>query len=648
MPLDDLESGEGSTGFANAELDALAAELDELAESANDPWDLLQRLTTAHTKPGLQVERTPGLVMAERALSYDFEAHPSKYGAVTLGLRFSSAAGDWPPALDIVDDGEKTFWADLADRLTHPLPRAQFSDLALTTGKRTGLAFATSLAEAYLALGGDSDLDPYFRASCLRRAWSLARQFSLPSESNARRMLFELAQRFVVTSGVPAGVLFRPVEPLAVPPRTGDFADPGRNDVVELVDAIEDAHGSSPTVLEAVFEVREQLAITPEDRDSARRSLVNGYLGLAESSDGLLRMSWLREAAVAAQKYGLTDLREAAVTLLQTISVDDLGLNSITTDLLLPRHAFDGRLSRFRWSRDALSALEIWLAGPPLTGSYHANLAKARELSSGGAVQLVSRIEISPEGLPIRSSAGPESAANEMLERLELMAAKTYSIMVANELESIRTEYGKTTVEALAKHLATRFGSDFELATAFGEAVGSFWDGRYADAGRAAFPLVEAGARGVLLAIGEPLFRIGTGEAEGHFPSLEIYAERLEANGFDQDWLRTLRNPVATLRNAIAHGHKLTLEREEAALLLRVAALLVTLSSPRATAVSRSEVLPRLRDPVGYVAQQGTLVRRWSLVWVQQPGEMFRTPRRVLARLSRMLPNFRARRDLGD
>ncbi|WP_040582652.1 hypothetical protein, partial [Sedimentibacter sp. B4] len=45
-----------------------------------------------------------------------------------------------------------------------------------------------------------------------------------------------------------------------------------------------------------------------------------------------------------------------------------------------------------------------------------------------------------------------------------------------------------------------------------------FWDGRYDDAARAAYPLIEAGARGLLLALGEPIFRIETGNSEGRFP----------------------------------------------------------------------------------------------------------------------------------
>ena len=291
-------------------------------------------------------------------------------------------------------------------------------------------------------------------------------------------------------------------------------------------------------------------------------------------------------------------------------------LRSITTDLTLPRHALDSRLSRYRGSRDPRTALEIWLTTPSPTGSFEENVQRAAEVSGRGFLHLASRTTISPDGLPLRSSSGPEAAADEWLERIEGFQAATYGILLANELRAIRTEYGTISAEALGDHLAARFGCDVEKARSLSDAISSFWDGRFSDAGRAAFPLVEAGARGLLLALGEPLFRIETGNAEGRFPGLETYADRLEQQGFDPDWLRTMRNPVATLRNALAHGHRLSLRPEESALLIRMAGLLVVLTPPKSAQVDRAEVEARLRDPIGAIAILGNLRRRWRRVWV--------------------------------
>ena len=59
----------------------------------------------------------------------------------------------------------------------------------------------------------------------------------------------------------------------------------------------------------------------------------------------------------------------------------------------------------------------------------------------------------------------------------------------------------------MAAHLLWRYSCDSELATAFAEALQSFWEGRFGDAARAAYPLIEAGMRGLLLLLGKPLYR---------------------------------------------------------------------------------------------------------------------------------------------
>ena len=414
---------------------------------------------------------------------------------------------------------------------------------------------------------------------------------------------------------VPPGVLLRSVDPLAAAPKNGEFSNPDKEQVSALLDAIEVQHGRSVVVLEAVHELREQLAETSADREKSRRTLVQGYLNLAEATSGFLRLTWLQKAANEAQKFGLTEMRGTAVTAMQEMSLDDLGMESVSTEIHLPRHTLDVGLSRFRWSRNALDAVEMWLATPAPTGSHETNVKQATNTSGRGILQLVSRTTVSTDGMPIKSSVGPESAADEWLERCEAMNAATSGIVLAHELDAIKREYGVTHPTRLGAHLATRFGCDAEKALAFAEALASYWEGRHADSARAAYPLVEAGARGLLLALGEPLFRIETGNSEGRFPALETYTERLEALDFDIDWLRTIRNPVATLRNSMAHGHKLSATDVDAAVLLRTAGLLIVLTPPDSSSVERSEVLGRLREPLAFVAEKGGLRKRWRRVW---------------------------------
>lgn len=611
-----FEATAGAPTYTPEEVTQLAATLDRLAAEANEPWDLLQNLTSTLRSEGMKFDRPPLALYLERALAHGFEDDDEHPGAVRLGVRFSSPLGDWPPAFDAVPEVERVAWAAVASEVTDALPRAHLLDLTLSAGINTGRDLGKEIASMYLELGARDVLDPYYRGSCLRRAWSLARQFGLPLETDARRALHAMALSLAAVAGTPVGVLLQPLESLTVPPRNGSFTEPTRAEVSALLDSARAKPEAGASLIEGVSELRERLATTDAERDAARRELIEGYLSLAEGAPGMIRAHWLQLAASGAQQYGLVELRDRAVSGLQAISIDDLGMKAVTTDVLLPRHAYDGRLYRYRWSRDVRSALDIWLTSPSPTGSHEANLRQAKELSNRGILQLVTRTTFNSNGLPVRTTTGAEAAEWEQLERTESLNAGTYGILIARELEAIKTEYGPISAADISAHLVGRFNCDAELSTALGEAIFSFWDGRYSDAGRAAYPLVEAGARGLLLALGDPLYRIQTGDSDGRFPALEAYARKLEAHDFDPDWLRCLRNPVAGLRNVLAHGHRHYLLDHESALLLRMAALLVVLTPATASAEDQAHVETRLRDPIGWTGTRAKLARRWRRVWV--------------------------------
>ncbi|QEO09745.1 hypothetical protein [Protaetiibacter larvae] len=613
------DSTEDSPLYSEDDVAELAVTLDRLAGESNEPWDLLQRFTATFRTEGTRFERPPLGVMLERALAHGLQDDTEHPGGLVLGVRFSSPNGDWPPAFDAVGEVEKNAWSAVAGAVTDALPRAHLLDLSLSAGVRNGRDLGAEIAHLYLELGRRASLDPYYRGSCLRRAWSIARQFGLALEIDVRKALWVMAQSFEGIAETPAGILFNPLEPLSVAPRTGQFVEPSRQEVQALLDDALARPEAGATNMEAVAELRERLATDDSEREAARRGLVSGYLTLADQTDGFIKVHWLQTAAEKAQQYGLIDLRDRAVQALQEGSVDDLGMQVLTTEIVLPRHAHDGRLNWYRRSRDTRTALDIWLTSPSPTGRHDRNLQQAKELSRGGILQLVTRTVFNEEGLPVKTSTGPEAAEWEELERSETLNAGMYGTLLARELDAIQTEYGALAAADIAAHLVDRFACDAELAEALGEAFAAYWDGRYSDAGRAGYPLVEAGARGLLLALGDPLYRVQTGDAEGRFPALETYATKLEAHDFDIDWLRCLRNPVAGLRNVLAHGHRHYLVDHEAAVLLRMAALLVVLTPANASAEDRTQVAARVRDPLNWIGGRARLVKRWRRVWVPVP-----------------------------
>lgn len=613
----------------NTEIKKLVEMVDTLAAESRDPWILLQKFTASLREgdSGLEFQRTEEISALERALAYSIKDDPKYYGASTLGVQFSSALNDWPPAFNLISTEEKEVWQKAATALAHPLPKAHFLDLLYSAGIGATPAAGAKVVALYLELATASHLDEYYRASCLRRAWSIARRLSLPVEQDARQALWGVCQSLLTQEGTPAGVLLQPFAPLVVTPRTGEFESPSRAEVQETLESIRASRWPYAPIVEGVTELLEKLALSPTEREDARRKLVEAYFDLAELQPGIAASSWYDAAYKAAEKYGFVDLRERVVSARQEMPLSALGMRSHIIEAQLPRHLTDVYLSRYRHAGDSRVALDLWLTSSAPTGRYEDNLKSARESTSvGGIMQLVARSTFNADGLPVKTSAGAEDYEEEMLERLELMGIGVHGASLARELDVIKNNYGVPTPAEVGAHLSLRYECDYELAEAFGEALDGFWDGRYSDAGRAAFPLVEAGARGLLLSLGDPLYRMPTETRDGRFPSLGEYSKRLEKHDFDMDWQRCLVNPVASLRNSLAHGHLHRLKNYEAATLLRMAGLLVILTPEKSSEVDRDEVARRLRDPIGWAAGKVQLTKRVEEVWVIDSVEINQEP----------------------
>jgi len=603
--------------YSKSDIARIADVINIVAAEANQPWVILQRLRERMLdEPDLK--NNPVLPCAERALSYSFVDHKNP-GSVTLGVRLSEASNKWPPEFKDVSPAEKQVWYDIANQCTHHLAKAHMLDVVLACGAIRGRDVAKEIAELYFTVAQDVNIEMYYRAGCLRRCWSIARSCGLHTlEAQARsasyQMAHQLAQLMLKPSEIPVGILLQPFEIITIPSRGDEFNDPSRQDVQTLLKQIRSRSATNMSTLEGVSELLVRVASTDSERDEARRSLIESYLALGENAKGMIASSHFEDAARIANKYGYIDLRDRAVQLLQAVPYEDLGMQTLPIDLRIPCYVIDATLARYRHARDVLSALDIWLAGTCPTGSYESNINFAKERMDGSILAAITRTTFNGN-MPVSTSAGAESAVVEATEQQERINAGICGQTLAHELKAIKHQYGIVTPTKITAHLVQTYRCDSQLALALEHAIVSFWDERYTDAGRAAFPLVEAGARGVLLLLGDPLYRIQTGNAGGHFPSLEKYAEKLEQHNFDIDWLRCIRNPVAKWRNALAHGHQLELADYEAAVLLRTAALLVVLTSSNSSEKDKEEIETNLRDPIRWAANQAELIQKWEQVW---------------------------------
>lgn len=183
--------------------------------------------------------------------------------------------------------------------------------------------------------------------------------------------------------------------------------------------------------------------------------------------------------------------------------------------------------------------------------------------------------------------------------------------VLAGALSIIGSQGGSLSEETLSAFLLSD-NLDEPLTTAFSHALMLFFDGQTGDAGLVAFPIVEAAARGALLLLNEPLYRLEAGQGPGHFPALDVYIQALEDRGLDEDWLRTLRIVLTpdglNLRNETAHGHKLSYTAVESALMLRIAGMLLYLNGPSSTEEGDAWAVQQLHYP------QRQRRRRWRIM----------------------------------
>lgn len=593
--------------------------LDKLAVSATDPWDLLQKFgahfaSNEKTKPD---ERPIIVHYVERALAYGFEDDRKHKGAVVVGVQFSSASGDWPAALVSVPDDEKQTWANVASLCNESLPRAHLFDVAFSARGKYSRAEANEIASLYFDIAREERADSYYLASCLRRAWSLARLFGLnETEARVRQKAFKMVRSQLANWPINPSTLLQLFEFLTVAPRGNYDAPPSQ---IEIANALREFRSQidGDILAERVAELLMRAACSESERAEASRALIEGYIAAAaDAESGMLASYWYARAAGEAKRYRHVDLHDRAVRALQAHPLREKDMQVISFCYVLPRYVIDQRLARYRQSRDVHSAIVIWLATPSPTGSHEKNLIDAKKIIMGSPLSIVASTTYDQYGLPIKTALNPEEAEREQLERLELMTAGVQGEILANELTSIRVEHGVASTRELADHIAATYRCDTNLSEILAEALDYFWQDRYVDSGNRAYPLIEAGIRGLLLALEDPLYRVQTGNSSGRFPSLETYVKKLEEHGFDPDWLRCLRNPIARLRNAIAHGHRFDIRKDEAAILLRVAALLVILTPGDATRQDRAKVEEELRDPIAWAARKAHLTAHWKEEWV--------------------------------
>lgn len=497
------------------------------------------------------------------------------------------------PITAVTDDVAK-LWEALTLSVTHDRPLARLRDLLFSArrgdvGEHGRRAIAHYLAAAPAATDHD-------RVEILLRVWTIARSMrSDADELTVRAEMWQCVQAHAsrADGGAPGYTLPLLNALLVMPRDTSALATEPDIDVV-----LDDLNGKydSDHVIDriAAFQRKRTAGDRAKLEAIDRRRVQARFDRAAGATSGLVRMTFLQDAATLARDLGIEDMADRAVVEMQNIKPDELEWIRIAASAAVPTDMYEAYVRVFDFDPDWRVGLAEWLATRPPSGVYRDNVRAARERAKGSILRhLFGNVAFGAHGLPQQSS-GTDAAIDRDVRQGEATSARNHADLLAIALDRIRALDPALTDRDVSEWLVATYGADEALASRFARSLISFWEGRYDEAAHTVASIVEAGARSLLRELDEPLYRVEKGKTIGQFPGLGAMLPKLHSRGLDKDWERFLEVVLLpegiNLRNILAHGLAARLGRIEAVLLLRAAGLLVVIAPPDGSARDAQEV----------------------------------------------------------
>lgn len=499
--------------------------------------------------------------------------------------------------------GAWALWAEVHDVLQPSTMRAHVADILLAARVRPKPDHASATVASYLESAELEKVSAQQVALSLARANTIARSRRMTEELAVRQTMYTKSEALASrpeTSG-PALTL---LAALSADPRVESMPEEEREGIRSRLLTI---GGASTFFTDEIAKSLARLADNPAEVESARRWHTEQYIARARTEDhGMGKMHHAQTAARLAIDYGLSDLKDAAVLVMQSVDHDSMGWESVYHDVKMSKNAFRAHLRRYGRARDWSHALMTFLASPSPSGDHEANKRRAQRAASGSIRSLITRTVYGAHGLPERTN---DDFMEEEITRTETIALSTTAILLALELEHIRQRFPMARADEVAIWMVETLSADGSLAHYFSESLALHWAGKYSDSARISIPLIESAARGLLRTLDEPLYRTQRGDSPGRFPAMDFYLDALAKRDLDPDWVRALRmtlmTPGMNLRNLAAHGFMMDFSEQQSALLLRLAGLFCAM--PNDISQQSLEALPTMT--------QRKLRRRLGWVW---------------------------------
>lgn len=571
---------------------ALGADLVDAAyREAGRWWDVANHLRAE----ALKADIDPGTPLVRElilAVSYRLRLGHRGEAACDLVPATDTEHFAWPPRVAEVSSPLVDLWRDVAGLLGHPAACARFNDLLFVRRDGVGRDRALAAVAAYLAgaqLVQTTDLDV---TAFLVRAWDLARRVS--GWELLRQVYTELVTRVdaeMSETSPKAGCVLPMIAALS--------ARPTRAQLKQAPESIPDP-ATVNRLLETAFvmfkpdylsgQIASLMRARTSDQaeiDAINRREVTAILTEAAAATGMTRQFRLQQAIKVARSHGLHDLARQATAELQKIPVKDLGLRRQVASIRIPRDTVESFLDAFTVSPEWRDGLRFFLNTSCPTGDLQELQQEAQDIAKVAAfASAVARTILGADGLPRWTTASDEDRQAERVASIARIRAENQGRVLAEGLGRMTDRYGIPAEPDLAMFLSSNGQADQPLTLSLARAFRHYWSGDYEACVHITIPKIEAAARAMLRELDEGIYRLQVAQSQGQYPGLYALLQELENLALDESWAYFLRwlllgPPGMNIRNDIAHGFVTDISPVYAALVLRAAALLITITAPQ-------------------------------------------------------------------
>lgn len=270
------------------------------------------------------------------------------------------------------------------------------------------------------------------------------------------------------------------------------------------------------------------------------------------------------------------------------------------------------------------------------TGSV-ATIDKAARKMRSGFAGIFPTLLLGNTGLPRRLLLSDEEEHAQSMARAAEPIAIASGKVLAGGLYRMSEKYGIPDTADLVRFLTTTYRScDPVSADILARALRMHWRGETLEAATFVLPALEAAARRLLRETDTGIYKVQMGQASGEYPTLRGLLDALDEVGLDPDWSWYLNwlllGPIGkNIRNDIAHGFITSIGSVHSALVLRAAALLITMSTSvdgenRTLRVPEREPINGVRRVVDEVARRASAQALRSHVFLERLRTSLRPP----------------------